>query len=262
VPHTPEMSNHPKATLWFKAAPPRPGSRARLFCFPYAGGSAAIFRDWARGLPPEIEVCPATLPGRGHRMFEPPSRRISEVVEQLAQAITPYLDKPFAFYGHSMGALLAFDLARRLRDERGVEPALLIVSGSRAPQLPDRSPPPHDAPEEEFIDYLRRLNGTPEEVFQNAELLNLLMPLLRADLEAVSTYDYAGGEPLGCPVTAYGGLSDPSVSREDIAAWRGETRSDFLLRMFEGDHFFIHQSAPLLLKSLARDLVILTGGGV
>jgi medium-chain acyl-[acyl-carrier-protein] hydrolase len=239
---------------------PNPRSRARLFCFPYAGGSAVIFRDWARALPPDVEVCAAMLPGRGSRMLEPSQTRLSAVVAHLTDAITPYLDKPFAFFGHSMGALTAFDLARGLRREVGVEPKHLFVSGCRAPHLPDPDPPPYNLPDPEFIEFLRNLNGTPEEVLEKQELMDLMMPLLRADFEAVSTYAYAAGQPLSCPLTAYGGLRDCTVSQEELAAWSEHTTAGFALRMFDGDHFFIHQAATQLLSTLGRELIRLTGG--
>lgn len=247
-------------TQWIKALTPNPRSRARLFCFPYAGGSAVIFRDWARALPSDVEVCAAMLPGRGSRMLEPSQTRLSEVVAHLTDAIAPYLDKPFAFFGHSMGALTAFDLARRLRREVGVEPKHLFVSGCRAPHLPDPDPPAYNLPDPEFIEFLRKLNGTPEEVLEKQELMALMMPILRADFEAVSTYAYAEGQPLGCPLTAYGGLRDSTVSQEELAAWGEHTTAGFALRMFDGDHFFIHQAAPQLLGALGRELARLTGG--
>jgi len=246
-------------TQWIKALTPNPRSRARLFCFPYAGGGAVIFRDWARALPPDIEVCAATLPGRGSRMLEPPLTRLSAVVAHLTDAITSYLDKPFAFFGHSMGALTAFELARRLSREVGVEPKCLLVSGCRAPHLPDPDPPPYALPEPELIGYLRRLNGTPEEVLEKRELMELMMPILRADFEAVSTYAYVEGTPLGCPASAYGGLRDPMVRREHLAAWREHTAAGFALRMFDGDHFFIHQTAPQLIGAISSELSRLMG---
>jgi medium-chain acyl-[acyl-carrier-protein] hydrolase len=247
-------------TQWIKALTPNPRSRVRLFCFPYAGGNAAIFHDWTRALPPDVEVCAALLPGRGSRILEPPLTRLSAVVAHLADAITSYLDKPFTFFGHSMGALTAFDLARRLRREVGVEPSHLFVSGCRAPHLTDPDPPVYDLPDPEFIEYLRRLNGTPEEVLEKQELMTLIMPILRADFEAGSTYAYVEEPPLGYPVTAYGGLRDSMVWREHLAAWREHTTAGFALRMFDGDHFFIHQTGPQLISMIGRELSRLTGG--
>ena len=253
------MSKYADATQWFRALTPRPRSSVRLFCFPYAGGSAAIFHDWARGLPPDVEVCAAMLPGRGSRMLDAPLTRIPLMVEHLSDAITPYLDKPFAFVGHSMGALIGFELARCLRRKAGVQPAQLFVSGCRAPHLPDPAPPPYNLPDPELIEFLRELNGMPEEILEHAELMALLLPILRADLEAVATYAYADGRPLGCPISAYGGLRDPRAKRENLAAWREQTTAGFILRMFDGDHFFIHQAAPRFISTLGRELSRLTG---
>ncbi|HEX8558587.1 MAG TPA: alpha/beta fold hydrolase [Pyrinomonadaceae bacterium] len=247
-------SKHAGADLWLEPLKPNPGGRVRLFCFPYAGGGAAIYQSWARRLPPSVEVWAGMLPGRGSRLLETPPTRISETVAHLARAIKPYLDKPFAVFGHSMGAFIGFDLARRIRGETGVEPVCLFVSGCRAPQLPDPEPPPYDLPDRELIAFLRRLNGTPEEMFAHPELMELLMPMLRADLEAVATYEYVGGQPLGCPIRAYGGVRDPRVSAERLAGWREHTTADFAQRMFEGDHFFIHQAEALVAGAVGREL--------
>lgn len=248
------MSNQAGATQWLRPLNQSARGRVRLFCFPYAGGSAAIFRDWPRHLPPDVEVWPALLPGRGPRMAEPPPTRISAMVESLAEAIRPHLDKPFALFGHSMGALIAFELAQRLRTADGGRPARLFVGGCRAPQLPDPDPPTHTGSDAEFIEHLRKLKGTPEEVLNHPELMALMLPLLRADFEAVETYRHTDAPPLACPVSAYGGLRDSAVPREHLEAWRVQTTADFVLRMFDGDHFFIHQAAPQLLRTLGREL--------
>jgi medium-chain acyl-[acyl-carrier-protein] hydrolase len=248
------MSQQAGANRWFRALHLRPRCRARLFCFPYAGGSDAAFRAWSEHLAPDVEVYPALLPGRGARIFEPPLTRISTIVEHLAAAARPLLDRPFAFFGHSMGALIAFELARLLRAEAGVEPSHLFAAGSRAPRIPDPDPTVYDRPDAEFIEHLRRLNGTPSDVLEHPELMALMLPLLRADFEAVETYRYEEGRPLGCRVSAYGGLRDLAVAREHLDGWREQTTGDFVLRMFDGDHFFIHQSALQLLRVLNREL--------
>lgn len=253
------MSQQPASSQWFRALNPRPGRRARLFCFPYAGGSDVVFREWPRHLAPDVEVHAALLPGRSSRITAPPLTRISAVAERLAGAIRPLLDRPFAFYGHSMGAFIAFEVARRLRREAGVEPAHLFVAGCRAPQIPDPDPLVHGLPDDEFVAHLRRLNGTPAEVFEHPELMRLMLPLLRADFEAVETYAYEAGEPLACRVSACGGLRDTSITREQLDGWRERTTGDFVLRMFDGDHFFLHQSAPQLLRTLDRELARLGG---
>lgn len=195
------------------------------------------------------------LPGRGHRLpAGPPLRQMQAMVEDTARGLRPLLDKPFALFGHSMGAVLAFELARLLRAERGPEPAHLFVSGHRAPQIADRTPPTYDLPEKEFFEELRRLNGTPREVLDHPELMEVVLPLLRADFEVIQTYAYREGEPLECPISAYGGLYDEDVTREDLQGWREQTTAPCAVRLFPGDHFFINTSRELVLQTLSREL--------
>jgi medium-chain acyl-[acyl-carrier-protein] hydrolase len=234
----------------------KPDSRAalRLFCFPYAGGSASIFRQWAQSLPAGVEVCAIQLPGRGSRLLEPAITRIPRLITAMAPALLPYLDKPFAFFGHSMGNIISLELARYLRRKLKIEPVHVFVSGSRAPQLPDTEPRSYDLPEADFIKYLRRLNGTPTEILEHPELMGLLLPVLRADFELVQTYAYAHAKPLACPITAFGGLLDKEVGRRRLEAWREQTAAHFSLNMVPGDHFFIHESQSLLLATLSEEL--------
>jgi medium-chain acyl-[acyl-carrier-protein] hydrolase len=164
------------------------------------------------------------------------------------------MDRPFAFFGHSMGALVSFELARLLRREHATLPHALFVSGRRPPQLP-MEPPTYDLPEDEFVEELRRMGGTPEEVLRHPELLNLLLPTLRSDFELSQTYSYTEAPPFTFPITAFGGLNDQFVPREDLDQWREQTSGSFQLRMFPGDHFFLHSSQALLLQMLSRDLV-------
>jgi medium-chain acyl-[acyl-carrier-protein] hydrolase len=176
------------------------------------------------------------------------------MVEEIAGALAPLLDMPFAFFGHSMGAMISFELARLLRARRALEPAHLFISGRRAPHLPPDEPPSYGLPEPEFIEKVRELNGTPREVLEHPELMQLLLPVLRADFEMVQTYEYEPGPPLDTPVSVFGGLLDGEVSREHLEAWRGHTRGPFRLRMLPGDHFFLHASQPGLLAALAQEL--------
>jgi medium-chain acyl-[acyl-carrier-protein] hydrolase len=239
---------------WITCARPNPQACVRLFCFPYAGGSASIFRTWSGGLPAEIEVCPVQLPGRGSRLMEPPYTRLSRLVQTLSRVLHPYMDVPFAFFGHSMGALLCFELARQLRRLYGLNPLHLFVSGHRAPQIPDPDPPIHQLPDDEFMEELHCLNGTPEDVLQNALLMQLMLPALRADFEMCEAYMYTIEAPLGCPISAFGGLQDQNILRSDLEAWRDQTSVSFKLRMFPGDHFFLHTSKLLLLETLSEEL--------
>lgn len=245
------------ASRWLSCPRRNPEARLKLFCFPYAGGSALIYRSWPALLPPVAEVYTVNLPGRGMRVQEQPFTRLEPLISQTAEALLPHLDKPFVFFGHSMGALISFELAHHLRREHGLSPSLLLVSGRRAPQSEYDEPPVHDLPEPEFIQELRRLNGTPTEVLEHPELLKLVIPLLRADFSVCETYTYASRPPLDCPITAYGGLEDADVSREQLEAWREQTTSDFRLRMLPGDHFFINSSQALLLESITLELGVL-----
>jgi medium-chain acyl-[acyl-carrier-protein] hydrolase len=186
--------------------------------------------------------------------MERPFTQLEPLVPTLASALFPYLDKPFAFFGHSMGGLVSFELARLLRREYGLSPVHLFVSAHRAPQVPDPDAPIHALPNPEFLQELRRYNGTPEAVLENAELMQLLLPTLRADFAVVETYAYTPEQPLDCPITAFGGLDDREVSSDELEAWREQTNASFVLKMFPGDHFFLDSAKPLLLQSLSQKL--------
>jgi medium-chain acyl-[acyl-carrier-protein] hydrolase len=240
---------------WVTCPSPKPQARLRLFCFPYAGGSASLFRTWADDLPPEVEVCPIQLPGRESRFREPCYTRLLPLVQTLGEVLWPYLTLPFAFLGHSMGALISFELTRYLRRRAGPLPAHLFVSAHRAPQLPDRQPPIHDLPDAVFLEELRRLNGISSEVLENAELMELLFPLLRADFAVAETYEYQEDSPLPCPISAFGGLEDEEVNQDEVAAWREQTRTTFTSHMTPGDHFFLFKHRATLLPLIAQELV-------
>jgi medium-chain acyl-[acyl-carrier-protein] hydrolase len=186
--------------------------------------------------------------------MEPPFTQLEPLIQELTPVLLPCLDKPFAFFGHSMGALVSFELARILRKKYDLSPVHLFVSGRRTPQVPDPDPPIHTLPEPEFLDELRRYNGTPESVLENAELMQLFLPTLRADFAVLETYVYTPEPLLNCPITAFGGLEDWKASCEDLEAWREQTNADFSLQMFPGDHFFVHSAQPLLLQALSRAL--------
>lgn len=243
---------------WLTCPRPNPAAAVRLFCFPYSGAAASIYYPWADQLPASIEVCPVQLPGHGTRLQEPLATRLAPQVEALAAGLAPAFDRPFAFFGHSMGALLSFELARYLRWQGRPGPTHLFVSGHGAPHLPDRNPPLHALPDDQFVVKLRELNGTPEEVLHHQELLQLLIPVLRADFAVCETYVYQPEPPLNCPISAYGGLGDGYVNREELAAWREQTTGSFSLRMFPGDHFYLNtpSNRTHLLMALARELLV------
>jgi medium-chain acyl-[acyl-carrier-protein] hydrolase len=239
---------------WFLVSRPNPRARLRLFCFPYAGGGVSTYQAWPNLLSADIEVCCVQLPGRGGRIREAPFTRLRPLAEAVAESIRPQLVKPFAFFGHSMGALVCFEVARLLRGAGGPGPLHLFVSACRAPQLLDDSRVTYDLPEPEFIAELRRYEGTPQEVLDNREIMQLAIPVLRADFAATQTYAYEAGPPLDCPLTALGGLQDHNVSRDDMEAWRAQTSASFTLRMFSGGHFFLNTSGHMLLAIVSREL--------
>lgn len=250
------MNIYPKAEKnpWLVKKNLNPKALVRLYCLPYAGGNAMIYRMWPEALPPDIEVVMVQLPGRGDRLKEEPYFKLEPLVEKLAGAIELPSDKPYVFFGHSMGALICFELARYLRKSGERGPKHLFVSGRSAPQLTAEDKATYDLPEDEFVQELASLNGTPNEVLENPELMRLMIPILRADFSVCQTYVYNEELPLDCSITAFGGLQDSAISREKLEAWQIHTNKSFKLRMLPGDHFFINGSRYLLIKALSQEL--------
>ena len=240
---------------WMVVPRPNPRARLRLFCFPYGGGGASIFRTWPQNLPETVEACAVQLPGREKRFLEAPFTDLRLVVHKLAEVLPPYLTGPFAFFGHSLGAFISFELARQLRRNNLNGLIHLFVSGQRAPQIPDADPQLYQLPDDEFIKQMhRRYEGTPLEVLQNTEMMKLLLPLLRADFTMSDTYTYMEDTPLDCPITAFGGLQDREASHNDLIAWRDQTRRSFSLKMFPGGHFFLKSAQIPLLRAIGIGL--------
>jgi medium-chain acyl-[acyl-carrier-protein] hydrolase len=224
--------------------------RLRLFCFPYAGAGASIYRLWYRGLPEDVEVCPVELPGRETRFAEAPLEDVTAIVDGAMNALAPLLVEPHALFGHSLGALVVFELARALRTA-GVPPPLhLVVSAHRAPHLPLRRARLHELHPDELVARMYALGGTPAEVLENEELVELIAPLLRADFRAAETYRMEQQPPLESPILACGGSEDPHVPSSDLEAWSSHTRAGFALRMFPGNHFFCHSSREPLVAAV------------
>lgn len=239
---------------WVAPIHPRPDARLRLFCLPYAGGDAAVFSAWSAGLPESVEVCPVLLPGRSGRIAEPLLDNMTLLVRALAKGLADWIDRPFALFGHSTGALVAFELARRLEQE-GRFPAQLFVSGCGAPQLPPGRPDRiHDLPAADFLERLRALGGMPDAMLANPELRDLFLPILRADFKLSETYRYESGVPLKCPLTAFTGLQDRFVGRQSAEAWRHQTAGAFALYTLPSDHLFLISDRQLLLQLLALKL--------
>jgi medium-chain acyl-[acyl-carrier-protein] hydrolase len=241
---------------WLPRTTTKVDSKLRLFCFPYAGGTAHIYRGWDSSLPPAIEVCAVELPGRARRMREPAAKNLRLLVQSMAAALLPYFDKPFAFYGHSMGALISFELARELRRTHQLQPVHMFVAACLPPQsLRRRERVTYNLPESLFIDEVRHYNGTPKEVLEYSdELMQLTLPLLRADFEACQTYEYIEEQPLACPLTVVGGLQDRKLSRSDLDGWREQTASTCAVEMLSGDHLFVNTAQIWVLRLLSKTL--------
>jgi medium-chain acyl-[acyl-carrier-protein] hydrolase len=246
-------------TSWLKPFTLRRDARIRLFCSPHAGAGAAVYRAWPDNLPATVEVCPVLLPGRESRIREAPFTRLTELVPALYRGLSPSFDKPFVFFGHSMGGLLAFELARWLRRQSGPRPLHIFVSARRAPQLPISDPPIHDLPRTEFLQKVSDLNGMARATSACEELLDIALPILRADFAMCESYTYSPEAPLDCPITAFGGTEDGDVGQWQIEAWRVQTTGTFVSRMFRGDHFFIETCRQSVLKQLGDELHRIAG---
>jgi medium-chain acyl-[acyl-carrier-protein] hydrolase len=248
------MNRHFAEEIWVKRLKPRPEAKIRLFCFPYVGGGASLFRTWPDDIPAHVEVCSIQLPGREDRLMDPLFTSLTALVETLVAVFTAFLDKPFSFFGHSLGALIAFELACELRRQQGLNPGYLFVSGCAAPHIEDPDPPISGLSDVMFIEELRRLNGTPDVVLQNTALMELLLPMLRADFALYETYHYTADMRLSCPISAFGGLDDRQISIDHIAQWSEYSLEQFTIRMFPGDHFFVHSAQRSVLDAIASDL--------
>lgn len=222
----------------------------RLFCLPYSGASAMLYARWKRHLPSWIEVCPVELPGRGRRFAENLQTDLCALASQLADEIAARLDQPYAIFGHSLGGLLAFELAHALR-ERGLPmPQALFASAASAPARRDSHRElAEEQSDAQLIERMRRLGGTPESVFADEEMLRLTLPVMRADFLLCGLYDYRRRPPLACPIHVFGGKAD-RLSVESLSAWQDETSAGFSLEMLDGGHFFLNTGEARLLELL------------
>lgn len=248
------MSDAPLSPWFTTIRPATSRTCLRLFCAPYAGGSTTSYRSWNDRLPPEIALYAIELPGRGSRFGEPCITRMDELVGHLASAIRPALDLPFVLFGHSLGAVVMFELARRLESLSGNPDFRLILSGQRAFHRPAPRPPIHDLSDARFMAEVTRFGGTPHGLFDDPELRSVFLPLLRADFTLGETYVFDEGQPLAVDLCAYGGLEDEEVSVTDVKQWNRYTNGQFTYRMFPGNHFFLHQHEDLFLENLIADL--------
>ena len=242
----------PDVVFPFRRPPPRP--RARLFCLPFAGGSAALYRTWSEPLGDRIDVCPVELPGRGVRFDEAPIAEMAPLVDELVLAMRPLLDVPVLLFGHSMGGRIAFEIAKRLGDRA----ARLFVSASPAPDVVAPNPMAH-LDDATFLRRIADKGGTPREILEDADLMELVLPVLRADFTLVETYRATDEERVACPVTAFAGTGDREVPIESVRRWGRYTSGPFGVIEIPGDHFYLDAARGSLTREIARSLDALGG---
>ncbi len=249
------MTSRPKTHTWITCSTPKPNADLRLFCFPYAGGGSVNYHHWGAALPANIEVYAVKLPGRENRLSEPPFARMAPLVRALSQGLAPYMDRPFAFFGHSLGGLVSFELVNELLRQQRPMPVHLIVSAMRAPHIPSSRPSIHDLPQPVFIEHLRDYQGTPEAILNHSDMMDIMLPALRADFAVAETHTYSETAPLTCPITVLCGLQDPLVSCEALRAWEIYTRNTFTMHTIPGAHFFINHARSEVLEKVAQTLI-------
>lgn len=238
---------------WFRRSRST-GARARLFAFPYAGGSARAFRAWGSWFAPDLDFVAIDLPGRGAQVACALIDHMGPMVERLVTALEPLLDLPFAFFGHSMGALIAFELCHALRKLGRRTPEHLFVSAVRPPHLFPIEDPVHVLPDKQFIARLQQLDGIPAQTFESQGLLEMYLPILRADLRLAESYCYQPGPPLSHPITVFGGVDDPTTSNSSLQDWALHSRDACTVRLLAGGHFFINHQAHLMAASMLSSL--------
>jgi len=227
----------------------------RLFCFPHAGGGAASYRAWPRLFGSALDVCAIQLPGRANRLGESPIADMQLLVERLTQELVPHLGMRFAFFGHSMGAIVATELCRALAARGLPAPMQLFVSGRRPPGMPDPNPPLRHLSDAAFLaEIQRRYAAIPAEVAAEPDVLSLLLPALRADIAALETHVPRSREPLACPILAMGGSDDPLTPRSDLEEWRRHTSGELRVRMFPGGHFYLDACRDAVVAEIAGTL--------
>jgi medium-chain acyl-[acyl-carrier-protein] hydrolase len=228
----------------------------RLLCFPSAGSGTAAFRGWSDLLPLFVEVVPVELPGRGRRATEPACRRMNDLVDDVFDQVISDTAADIALFGHSMGALVAFEVARELRRRREPAPIGLFVSSHRAPHLTtDDLVPPSSLNDDALVALARSLGGTPDILFDEPDAVRYFLPILRADCELVDSYQLIDEDPLDIPLIAFGGNDDPTVSGNQLRAWNVHTAAEFSCHTYSGGHFYYSNKLDEMLRAVSDVLV-------
>jgi medium-chain acyl-[acyl-carrier-protein] hydrolase len=244
---------------WLVTPRPNKAAKVRLFCFPYAGGGASAFRRWPDFLPDDVELLALQPPGREERFSEPLIDRLDDMVNACVKAMLVFLDRPCILFGHSMGARIAYEVAKSL-EYAGKRPLGMIVSAARAPHLAKTNPVYH-LPDDLLTEEIRSKNGTPDEILRDPELMRLLLPKLRADYTLADTAPIETNEiRLPYPLIALGGLNDVDVGIEQLLQWKKYAGREFSMHMFDGDHFFIHALQKNVLQLINFTLTSICSG--
>ena len=243
------------APSWFVTPRSKPHAPLRLFAVPYAGRGASLFYPWHGDLPEWIDLIAVQLPGREGRIAESAFTRIAPLVESLAQAILPRIDCAYAFFGHSMGALICYELTRKLRDLGAPLPTVLVLSGHQAPTTPKIEEPMHGLSDNDFVRTMQaRYDGIPAVVLEQPDLMRLLLPTLRRDIEAIETHSHRSVPPLTMPFLLYGGMDDPQLVENRLEGWRHLTTGPAITRLFPGGHFYLQDNRKVVIETLIQDL--------
>ncbi|MBO0656333.1 thioesterase [Streptomyces triculaminicus] len=240
--------------LWIRRFNPRDDSKLRLVCLPHAGGSASFYYPMASAVPHPVDVLAVQYPGRQDRRREPGITSIQALADEVTKALEPWTDQPLALFGHSMGATLAFEVARRLESRHGVVPAALFASGRRAPSRP-RNEAVHRLGDDGLIAEIKALSGTDSHVLGDEELLRMVLPAIRADYRAAETYVYEPGEKLRCPVIGLVGDNDPKVTVDEARSWGDHTEGPFDFHIFDGGHFYLLHHRAAIIKMISDHLL-------
>lgn len=241
-------------TAWIKIYGGTQQPQFRLICFPYAGGGASIYGGWSKFLPDSFQICALQLPGREDRISEKPIDAMDDLIQAFHLSISSLLKQPFAFFGHSMGALIAYEYSLYLDDKHGIAPNHLFVSARRPPQIPNTRSPIHRQGKEEFLRSVKRLGGTPDELLNHEEMLALMIPLLRSDFALSENYQPNPVRHLRCPITVFGGDTDSEAPVGDLERWKEISIGSFRKQIYSGGHFFIHSMYEEMIRQIVTDL--------
>ena len=238
---------------------PRPAAitaKKRLFCFPFAGGGATAYRKWAGSLGPHIEVCAIQLPGRESRLLDPALDDVDALVAALLEHLPSYFDRPYAFYGHSMGALLAFELTRSIEKLDGLRgPERLFLAAHRAAHLPLQRPPMSTLSDADFIEKIRSYGGFVDEILNNSEMMELILPTIRADFRLCDHYKLKDQTPIQCPIHVFAGSQDAQTLLDSTYAWSLRSKAPVDVQVFSGGHFFMHSHMNEVHDAIKKRLI-------